>query len=173
MQFDRKMTSVPREVPILSAPTTRTDERRRSRERRHRTLRALMVGSFHARRRRVRRSEAGGLAAIDWYPAQCLALVMLTLLLSCADSLNTLALLSRGFIEANPLMNVLITRDASSFALIKFGLTATSLITLIVLIRARLFGRIPVAFILYGCVTVYMVLVSYEFWMLHGFTLFD
>jgi hypothetical protein len=44
-------------------------------------------------------------------------------------------------------------------------------VVLILLARARLFGSIPVSFILYGVLFAYALLVGYEYWMLE--TLFD
>lgn len=101
------------------------------------------------------------------------AAVLLILLLSCVDSLNTLALLGRGFIEVNPLMRHLIQGDGIEFALVKLGVTALSAIALIILTRARAFGRYPAGKILYAAALVYVGLVGYEFWMLGGLTLFD
>ena len=161
------------EVTFLSTGTVGFEDRRIASDRRRRTLHALVVGGYRGRRRRVRRQESSGIADIDWYPARCFAAVLLILLLSCIDSVNTLALLTRGFIEVNPLMRALIDHGAADFTLIKFGLTAFSLTMLIVLTRVRAFGGFPVAGILYICVALYAGLVGYEFWMLNGFTLFD
>ena len=94
-------------------------------------------------------------------------------MLSCVDSLNTVALLTRGFIEVNPLMRSLIIQGGLGFVLVKFGLTASSLVALVVLMRAKAFGRFPAKSILYASAAFYIALVSYEFWMLGGFTLFD
>ena len=148
-------------------------ERRVLRDRRHRKAHALLVGGIRGRRRRVRREETGGIAAVDWYPARTFAAVLLILLLSCIDSFNTLALLGRGFIELNPLMRGLINSSGVGFALIKLGLTALSAMALIILTRAPAFGRYPARKILYAAALIYTSLVAYEFWMLGGVTLFD
>jgi uncharacterized protein DUF5658 len=99
--------------------------------------------------------------------------VLLILLLSCVDSFNTLALLGRGFIEVNPLMRRLINGSGLEFALIKLGVTALSVLALIILTRAKAFGRYPASKILYAAALIYIGLVGYEFWMLGGVTLFD
>ncbi len=127
---------------------------------------------MRGRRRGVRRQERGGVAAIDWYPARTFAAVLLILLLSCIDSVNTLALLGQGFIEVNPLMRHLINGEGIEFALIKLGVTALSAIALIILTRAQAFGRYPARKILYAAALVYIGLVGYEFCMLGGVTLF-
>jgi hypothetical protein len=163
-------------VTILSADAEgihATAERRILQDRRRRRLHALFVGGIRGRRRRVRREEAGGVAAVDWYPARTFAAVLLILLLCCIDSFNTLVLLGRGFIELNPLMRGLIDSSGAEFALIKLGLTAFSAIALIVLTRAKAFGRYPAGKILYAAALAYAALVGYEFWMLGGITQFD
>jgi Domain of unknown function (DUF5658) len=158
---------------ILRAESFSAGERRGGRDRRRRKLYGLMAGGLRGRRRHIRRSGHGGIAAIDWYPARFFAVVLVTLLLSCADSLNTLALLGRGFIEVNPLMRALIEQGGPSFTLVKFGVTALSLIALTILMRAKAFGRFPAGAVLYGAMFFYLGLVGYELWMLGGLTLFD
>jgi hypothetical protein len=161
------------EVVIMGTGNADSVERRQVSDRRTRTLHALAVGGVRGRRRHIRRQGPPRIAAIDWYPPQIFALVLLTLLLSCVDSLNTVALLNRGFIEVNPLMRELIDQGGPGFAVIKFSMTAVSMMALIALTGARAFGRFPVRSILVGALMVYVGLVVYEFWMLDGFTLFD
>jgi hypothetical protein len=144
----------------------RAVERRERIDRREQTLRALLIGGFQPRRRRARRHESPRIAALDWHPPQWLAVALLILLLSFADTLLTLVLLGHGAIEVNPLMRFLILDGGRSFALIKLGLTASCITLLIVLARSQAFGRFPAGPILYATLLIYIGLVGYELWLL-------
>jgi ABC-type amino acid transport system permease subunit len=145
-----------------------TSERRLPADRRSRTLRALMYGSFTPRRRGSRRDGEQSLAAVDWHHPQWLAVAMLTLLMCVADALLTLTLLQRGAYEANPFMEPLVNGSPLAFATIKFGLTAGGLVVLILLARVRLFRNVPVALVLYSVLVAYAVLIGYELWLLQA-----
>jgi len=93
---------------------------------------------------------------------------MLTLLLCTADAFMTLVLLERGANEANPFMEPLVGGSPLVFAMVKMGLTSGGIVILILLARIRVFGRIPVSFLLYGVLLAYATLVAYEFWLLEA-----
>jgi hypothetical protein len=149
---------------------SRATERRATPDRRRQTVRALLIGGFRQRRRRARRDESPGISALDWHPAKWLAVALLILALSLADSLLTLVLLDKGAIEINPLMRLLILDGGRSFALVKFGLTASCTTLLILLARSRAFGRVPAGPILYAALLMYVGLVGYELWLLDALT---
>lgn len=144
---------------------------RRGPDRRKSTLRALIHGSLYPRRKGARRDGEHGLATVDWHHPQWLAVALLTLLMCVGDAFLTLFLLQRGAYEANPFMAPLVDGSPLVFTAIKFGLTAGGLIVLILLARARLFRRVPVAFVLYGVLFAYGTLIVYELRMLE--TLLD
>ena len=143
-------------------------DRRRPADRRRRTLHALMHGSFTPRRKGARRDGELSFTAVDWHHPQWLAVAIVTLLMSIGDALLTLELLQRGAYEANPLMAPFVHGDPLAFAVVKIGLTGGGIVVLILLARARVFGRVPVAYILYGVLLAYAALVGYEFWMLQA-----
>lgn len=149
-------------------PTIVHSDRRRPADRRKRTLRALIYGSFNPRRLGSRRDGEQSFAAVDWHHPQWLAVAVLTLLMCVADALLTITLLQRGAYEANPLMAPLVDGSPLAFAGIKFGLTASGLVVLILLARVRLFRNVPVAFVLYGVLVAYAVLIGYELWLLEA-----
>ena len=91
---------------------------------------------------------------------------MLTLLLCTADALLTLTLLQRGANEANPFMQPLVGGSPLLFAMVKMGLTSGGIVMLILLAQIRVFGRIPVSFLLYTVLLGYAGLVGYEFWLM-------
>jgi hypothetical protein len=103
---------------------------------------------------------------VDWHHPQWLAVALATLLLCTADAFLTLVLLDRGANEANPVMEPLVGGSALVFAMVKMGLTSGGIIVLILLARIRVFGRIPVSFLLYAVLFAYTALVGYEFWLL-------
>jgi Domain of unknown function (DUF5658) len=141
-------------------------DRRRPRDRRRGTLRALLHGSLSPRRRSARRNGEATFSSVDWHHPQWLAVAMVTLLLSLGDALLTMELLQRGAYEANPLMEPFVQGNPLTFAVVKIGLTAGGIVVLILLARARVFRRLPVSYILYGVLLAYLMLVGYEFWML-------
>lgn len=137
----------------------------RGQDRRTSTLHALWSGSFRKRRRHARRDADVRIAAIDWHHPQWLAVAMLILLLCCVDAVLTLTLVGAGGSEINPFMRPLVGGDAAAFTYWKFGLTAGGVMLLVVLARARVFGRVSVGPILYGVLAAYVALVAYELWL--------
>lgn len=154
----------------LRAATSEAEsvDRRRPHDRRRRTLHALVHGSFSPRRKGARRDGEITFASVDWHHPQWLAVAIITLLLSTADALLTLELLQRGAREANPVMEPFVYGDALAFAAVKIGLTGGGIVVLILLARARIFGRLPVSYVLYGLLLAYAALVGYEFWLLQA-----
>ncbi|HEY2274765.1 MAG TPA: DUF5658 family protein [Steroidobacteraceae bacterium] len=146
-----------RDQAWMSAPP----ERRRA-DRRRQVLWALLVGSFHARRRQPRRAAEQALAAVDWHHPQWLATAILILALSCTDALLTLALLERGASEANPLMRPLVLGSALPFTVVKVGVTAGGVVLLTLLASLRVFGRLQAGVLLYALVAGYGALILYE-----------
>ena len=135
-------------------------------DRRQRTFRSLIHGSFAPRRLGPRRGNDLSFTAVDWHHPQWLAVAILTLLLCSADALLTLTLLDRGAVEANPFMQPLVGGSALTFTLVKMGLTSGGIVTMILLARVRILRRIPVSFLLYAVLFGYAALVGYEFWLL-------
>jgi hypothetical protein len=154
------------DLPELSAARDNVERRARVEDRRQQPLKALWVGSIRPRRHTPRRQCEHNIASIDWHHPQWLAVGLLILLLSCADAFLTLTVLNLGANEANPFMLPLVQDDGRSFALWKFGLTAVGVTVLILLARARAFGWLPVAFVLYAILALYVGLVGYELWLL-------
>jgi len=157
-------------VPPSTPETAAAAERRQGADRRRSTLRALLIGSFRKRRRVPRREDERHLAALDWHHPQWLAVGLLILLLSVADAVLTITLISLGANEANPFMEPLVTTPGLGFAVWKMALTSGGVVLLILMARMRAFGRIPVAVILYTVLLCYVALVAYELWLLEHLT---
>ncbi len=121
------------------------------------------------RRRQGRRVTDMHAAGRDWHAAHWLGAAVLILLLSAADAFLTLTLMRHGAEEANPLMEPLINGGGPAFAYWKVGLTAFGVLVLTAMARVRLFGVIPVGWILYLVAAGYIVLVTYELHLLHHY----
>ena len=145
---------------------TRPQQRKSPGERRTSILGALWRSSFARRRLAPRRGTDRHPVMTDWYEPQWLATAIIILLLSTADALLTLRLISLGASEMNPLMEPLVHGSGRGFALWKFGLTALGVVLLTLLARMRILGGIAVGSILYVVLCGYLVLVGYELWLL-------
>lgn len=148
----------------------RKQQRQAPGERRVSIFGALWRSSFARRRLGPRRVTDRHPVVTDWYQPQWLATAIVILLLSTADALLTLTLVSRGASEVNPLMEPLVHGSGHGFAFWKLGLTAFGVVLLTLLARMRILGGIAVGSILYVVLCGYLVLVGYEIWLLRGFT---
>jgi Domain of unknown function (DUF5658) len=106
----------------------------------------------------------------DWFQPQWLAIAISVLLLSFADAMLTLTLISHGASEVNPLMDPLVRGSGHGFAYWKIGPTAAGVVVLTLLARLRVWGR-TVGNILYVTLAGYVVLVSYELFLLRNIPL--
>jgi hypothetical protein len=61
-------------------------ERRTAGERRSQTVRSLVAGGWHARRRNLRRAEPARIGFVDWHASRWFAAAFIVLLLSMADT---------------------------------------------------------------------------------------
>jgi len=137
-------------------------ERRKSIDRRIKTISPLSLKRFWGRRKRFARSDDTGAAKeLDWYHAGYLVLSISILILCAMDSHNTLALLQLGGRELNPFMDVLLKNDINLFVMGKFALTGLGLMLLVAYHHHRfLFFRVRHS--LYFVFTMYAVLIGYQ-----------
>lgn len=142
-------------------------ERREVAERRSRVLWSIAYGSFNPRRRNPpRRVEDTRFQTLDWHSSHLLIVAIAILLLSVGDAFLTLGLMSRGADEINPLMALVLYRNAKVFAAIKMTMTGLSVVCMVFLARYRFMRVVRVETALYGVLCGYIGLVAYEFWML-------
>jgi uncharacterized protein DUF5658 len=153
-------------VAASSEPNPAAIERRALSERRSQTVRSLVAGGWHARRRNPRRAEPARVGFIDWHASRWFAAALIVLLLSMADTLLTLVLIQHGAIEVNPLMAPFVIGNGPAFAFLKLTLTASAVMILVVLTRVPTFGRLLAGPILVGAALLYTVLLGYEMWLL-------
>jgi hypothetical protein len=150
--------------------TASSPERRIGLDRRRTVLRALWRGNFERRRISPRRHTERFAVVTDWFEAQWLAVAVGIVLLCCADAFLTLTLIRHGATEVNPLMAPLVKGSGHAFAFWKMGLTSLGVVFLTVLARLRVFGR-AVGAILYIVLFAYVILVSYELFLLRNIPL--
>ena len=150
--------------------STSNIERRVRIDRRRTVLHSLWRGNFERRRLAPRRSSERHAVVTDWFHPQWLAVGVTVLLLSFADAILTLTLLSHGASEANPLMDPLVRGSGHGFAYWKIGLTAMGVVVLTVLARLRVWGR-TVGHVLYVVLAAYVCLIAYELFLLRSIPL--
>jgi hypothetical protein len=147
------------------------DERRDGGDRRLRVWWSVAYGSFNPRRRRPpRRVIDSRFHSLDWHDAHLLAVAIGILLLSVADAFMTVTLLSGGAIEVNPFMAAVVYKSAAVFAAVKMTLTGFGVMLMVVLARYRFMRVVRVDVAMYCLLVGYLVLLSYEFWMLRELT---
>jgi hypothetical protein len=152
---------------ITAAVPTAGDDRREQHDRRHRVWWSVIYGSFNPRRRRPsRRLLDDRYHSLDWHDAHLLAVAIGILLLSAADALMTVRLLSVGADEVNPIMAAVVYRSAAVFAIVKMTLTGLGVMVMVTLARYRFMRMVRVDVVMYAVLVAYSALLSYEFWML-------
>jgi hypothetical protein len=144
-------------------------ERRARPDRRHRVWWSAFYGSFNPRRRTPqRRLDDSRFHALDWHSPHLLAVAISILLLSVMDAFLTVVLLQGGADEVNPVMAILIYRSVAMFAALKMSMTGAGVLLMVFLARYRFMRVLPVEWVLYGVLTAYVTLISYEVWLLKG-----
>jgi hypothetical protein len=153
--------------PASAAPTSQSD--RRTGDRRSRIWWSVVYGNINPRRRRPqRRLDDFRYHSLDWHASHLLALSIGILLLSAADAFMTVTLLSRGAIEVNPVMALVVYRSAALFAGLKMGMTGLGVLTMVFLARYRFMRVLRVELVMYAIFVGYLVLLGYETWMLRA-----
>lgn len=152
-------------LQVLNASASPPVDRRASIDRRTHLWRAVILGGWYQRRRNLRRDGSAQLGSHDWHEPQWLAAALLIMLLSVADAVMTLTLLSRGAVEINPIMRLVVLGDARSFVYLKMTLTAVTVTMLVLLTRLRTFGCYLAGPVLLLTALSYTLLVSYEYWL--------
>jgi hypothetical protein len=153
-------------VATSGSEEPRAPDRRVIAERRSQIMRAVVAGSWHARRRNPRRAGSLRPGFVDWHAPHWFGAALLVLLLSLADTLLTLVLIDHGAVEMNPLMAPFVIGNGPSFAFLKLAMTASAVTVLVVLTRVPTFGRLLAGPLLVGTAMLYAALISYELWLL-------
>lgn len=103
---------------------------------------------------------------LDRFDSGVVALAILLMCLSVADSVFTLTLISRGGTEVNPFMNALLQHSVWAFTAVKMLLTAIPATILVATGNMMLFKRWRARSILAALVGLYLGLIVYELLLL-------
>jgi len=142
-------------------------ERRSGRERRARptspfTLQSLVGSRGHYRRK----EDARRFFYVDVYSKSSAALLLSTMALSIADAFLTLWLVGKNAGEVNPVMGFFLKMGPFQFILVKWLMTAFGLVVLLILKNHYVWqGRVKIVAVLFIVPLIYLVLVSYEVFM--------
>ena len=139
-----------------------TSDRRAAEPRRAFTWRTVFYGFTRSRRRELRRDEDADVIFLDWHHPWLFVLAVGIMLLSCADAFLTLQLMQHGMIEANPIMDAMLSHGTTVFALSKIVMTGTSILILVFLSKSRFMNRFRTGLLLTIFFIVYCCLVCYE-----------
>lgn len=109
-------------------------ERRSGQDRRERGRAVFKRIHFKGMRSSVRRDEdRQRIVALDHYHPSLFAGIMAVLCLSLLDALLTLILIAQGARELNPVMQYYLSHGPQVFLLVKYGLTAFSVLIIVLL----------------------------------------
>lgn len=139
--------------------------RRQYVERRQANFRSLMYALFMSRRRSHRRDAYPSLYYSDNYGPYILSAALLLMLLCILDSYFTLMLLPYGSTELNPILAWALEQHVMLFFLLKYTVTAASVVLTVMHKHFRVFG-IHGHHILVGCLIGYGILIQYQVIML-------
>lgn len=137
-------------------------ERRLRPERRAYTVGTLVTCAVSPRRMVGRRQADRRFALLDRFDSGMVTLAVVLMLLSVADSVFTLTLISRGGTEVNPIMNALLQHSVWAFTAVKMMLTGIPAIVLVATGNLLLFKRWRARSVLAALVGVYLGLIAYE-----------
>lgn len=84
------------------------------------------------------------------------------MLLSCTDAFLTLLLLERGMIEANPIMQAVMSQSTTTFITTKLSMTAFGIFVLVFLAKSHFLNRFRTGLFLTVFFSFYACLVCYE-----------
>jgi hypothetical protein len=125
------------------------------------------------RRRGLRREEdRKKITLLDYYSPSTLVVIMTILVLSIADAFLTLLLQSHGAVELNPVMAYYLNLSATVFFSVKYGLTALSVIIVIILSHVIVpYLRLQARYLLNYLAGILALVVAWEFFLVIRFVL--
>lgn len=143
-------------------------ERRSGKDRRAKPTSPFTWSSLRGSRRNARRAEDREKHRfVDVYSPAFLLAIAVILSLCVLDALFTLELISRGAQELNPVMAFFLQFGYLPFLLVKYILTASGLMTLLVLKNCTVWGGwISVKAVLLTIPFLYVILIAYELFLL-------
>ena len=132
-------------------------------DRRTLSWRTVLYGFVRSRRREHRREVEEDVRFLDWHHPWLFFLAVGTMVFSSLDAFMTLLLIERGMVEINPVMAAVMGYGTAWFAASKLFMTATGVLILVFLNKARFLNRFRTGLFLTVIFSFYACLVCYEF----------
>ncbi len=145
----------------MATPSAAT-EQRISVDRRQFSWRTVFYGFALSRRHVHRREIDNEVIFLDWHHPWLFFLATGTMLLSCADAFLTLQLINLGMVEANPVMNAIMSQSTLLFTSTKLAMTGVGILVLVFLAKAHFMNRLRTGLFLTIFFSFYACLVCYE-----------
>jgi hypothetical protein len=117
---------------------------------------------MRGRRKKARRVEEAENYYVDRYELRYLFLIISILILCFLDAFMTVILLQLGAEELNPFMLIFIEKDVVLSMVVKYVITALSLVCILIHKNFRIFRNLRVHSLLYFVFTLYVALVLFE-----------
>ncbi|NOR15610.1 MAG: hypothetical protein GQ544_07900 [Candidatus Aminicenantes bacterium] len=137
-------------------------ERRQQFDRRTCPTKPLSRFAFLGKRKCARRDEEDVNYYVDRYNTHYLIVIASILILCMLDAYLTLTLIRFGGVELNPFMLVLMNKDIALALIVKYLLTVFCISFFLIHKNFKVFGKVRIGALLYGVLTLYIVLVFVE-----------
>ena len=138
------------------------NERRQLPDRRLTSTKPVSIYTLRGRRKKARRVEETENYYVDRYELRYLFLIISILILCFMDAFLTVILLQLGAEELNPFMLIFIEKDVVLSMVVKYAITALSLIYILMHKNFRIFRDLQVHSLIYFVFTLYIALVLFE-----------
>lgn len=141
-------------------------ERRKLSDRRRTPTKPLSLYSLRGKRKKTRRAGEEKHYYVDWYESHYFIFIVLILILCVMDAYLTLKILHFGGEELNPLMLLFFNKHPLLSMVFKYLITAASITVILIHKNFIVFGKMKVHHFIYAVLAVYLVLVTYESYLL-------
>lgn len=138
------------------------NDRRHLPDRRLNATKSISSYTFRGRRKKARRVEEAENYYVDHYEIRYLFLIVSILVLCFMDAFLTIVLLQLGAEELNPFMLIFIEKDVILSMVVKYVITALSLIFILMHKNFKIFKNLRVHSLIYFVLTLYVALVIFE-----------
>ena len=146
------------------------NDRRQLPDRRRNSTKSVSIYTLWGRRKKARRVEEAEDYYVDRYELRYLFLIISILILCFMDAFLTIILLQLGAEELNPFMLIFIEKDVVLSMVVKYVITALSLLCILMHKNFRIFRNLRVHSLIYFVLSLYIALVVFEIISFVGIT---
>lgn len=137
-------------------------ERRKIADRRSTPTKPLSRYSLWERRKKARRAREDKNYYVDRYESRYFIMIIFILIFCVLDAYFTLKIIQFGGNELNPLMLIFFNKAPVFSMVIKYLITAGSIIFILIHKNFIVFGKVKVYYFIYVVFSIYFILVMYE-----------